>query len=72
VSDAADQASEEEELFRMEALRRQADKRPAGESLKWCLGLGCGDRIPEERRRAIPGVRLCMACQLRLEKEQRR
>lgn len=23
----------------------------------------CGDAIPEARRRAIPGVRLCVACQ---------
>jgi len=28
----------------------------------------CGDEIPEERRKAIPGVRLCVFCKERSER----
>ena len=34
---------------------------PCGESLLYCEE--CGEEIPEARRRAIPGVRLCIDCQ---------
>jgi phage/conjugal plasmid C-4 type zinc finger TraR family protein len=30
-------------------------------SLKWCAG--CGQRIPDERRKAVPGAQLCVRCQ---------
>ena len=30
----------------------------------------CGKAIPEERRQAIPGVRLCISCQSELEEEE--
>lgn len=32
-----------------------------GESLKYCEE--CGEPIPEARRKALPGVRKCIACQ---------
>jgi RNA polymerase-binding transcription factor DksA len=32
-----------------------------GHSLRECLD--CGDAIPEARRRAVAGVRRCVACQ---------
>lgn len=34
---------------------------PKGESLHFCEE--CGEPIPEARRKALPGVRLCVACQ---------
>lgn len=34
---------------------------PAGEGSEYCED--CGDRIPEPRRRALPGARTCVACQ---------
>jgi len=34
---------------------------PSGESLSECEE--CGHLIPEARRRALPGVRLCVLCQ---------
>lgn len=34
---------------------------PTGEGDTHCLQ--CGDEIPEARRRALPGVRTCIACQ---------
>jgi RNA polymerase-binding transcription factor DksA len=30
----------------------------------------CGELIPEARRQALPGVRLCVACQSELEKTE--
>lgn len=34
--------------------------RPAGASEFFCLS--CGEEIPEARRRALPGVELCVTC----------
>jgi phage/conjugal plasmid C-4 type zinc finger TraR family protein len=56
VNDQID-ASIEDELKRMKALRRL----PEGESLTRCAE--CDEPIPEARRRAIPGVKLCVECQ---------
>lgn len=39
-----------------------------GESATHCEG--CGEVIAEARRKAIPGVRLCVGCQADLEKRQ--
>lgn len=50
------EASIEEELQRMQARRQ-----PEGESLSDCAE--CGEPIPEGRRRALPGVKLCIDCQ---------
>lgn len=41
---------------------------PDGESLTHCME--CGAAIPDARRKAIPGVRLCVSCQSEVEKEQ--
>lgn len=48
------------------ARRRLAQ---AGESLTHCEE--CGDEIPQRRREAIAGVRLCVACQEAADAEQR-
>ena len=39
---------------------------PAGEGAEDCAL--CGDDIPEARRRALPGVRTCVACQAERDK----
>lgn len=44
-----------------ELARMQAKKRPVGESLTHCAE--CEEPIPEKRRLAIPGVKLCLDCQ---------
>jgi phage/conjugal plasmid C-4 type zinc finger TraR family protein len=55
VQDQID-ASIEDELTRMQA------KRPLkGESFTNCAE--CDETIPEARRRAVPGVKLCIDCQ---------
>lgn len=44
-----------------DGIKRAQSRLPSGESLESCAD--CGARIPEARRQAIPGVRLCVACQ---------
>ena len=44
-----------------DAIERARRALRAGESLTHCED--CGDPIPEARRRAVPGVRRCIACQ---------
>ena len=41
---------------------------PDGESLTHCEE--CKNTIPEARRKAIPGVRLCIDCQSAYDKKQ--
>ncbi len=41
-----------------------------GSSLEFCEN--CGGKIPEARRRALPGVRLCVACQKEEDGRQQR
>lgn len=44
--------------------------RPASqESLYYCRL--CGDPIPEERRKILPGVEICFDCQYENERHQR-
>jgi phage/conjugal plasmid C-4 type zinc finger TraR family protein len=50
------EASIEDELKRMQARRS-----PVGQSMTQCAE--CGEEIPEARRAAIPGVKLCIDCQ---------
>ncbi|MCA0939301.1 DksA/TraR family C4-type zinc finger protein [Salipiger pacificus] len=50
-----------EDSIKDELARMQARKRPTGESLTHCAE--CDEPIPEKRRVAIPGVKLCIECQ---------
>ncbi|MGR3743078.1 MAG: DksA/TraR family C4-type zinc finger protein [Pseudooceanicola nanhaiensis] len=49
------EASIQDELARLKARRA-----PEGESLTHCAD--CDEPIPEARRKAIPGVKLCIDC----------
>jgi len=40
---------------------------PAGEGTEHCED--CGDRIPDRRRLALPGVRTCVLCQAERDKD---
>ncbi len=42
-------------------VRRARASLPQGESRESCEE--CGKKIPEARKRALPGVRLCVRCQ---------
>ena len=44
-----------------DAVKRARDELPRGESLTNCEE--CDKVIPDARREAVPGVRLCVACQ---------
>ena len=51
-----------------DAIQRSRASLPAGESLKACAD--CGGEIPQARRMALPGVRLCLSCQASIDREQ--
>jgi len=44
-----------------DGIKRAQSRLPTGESLESCAS--CGAKIPDARRQAMPGVRLCVACQ---------
>ena len=44
-----------------ELARLRSRQQPVGESLAECAE--CGEDIPEARRKARPGVKLCIECQ---------
>ena len=50
-----------------DGILRAKDKLPQGESLRHCAN--CSKEIPEARRVAMPGVRLCVPCQEAEDKE---
>ena len=52
-----------------DAIQRARSELPRGESLRQCEE--CDAAIPEARREAVPGVRLCVTCQSELDKEQK-
>ncbi|MCU0595412.1 MAG: DksA/TraR family C4-type zinc finger protein [Desulfobacterota bacterium] len=52
------------------AVQLAKSRLPDGESLTHCEE--CGEAIPEARRRALPGVRLCILCQSEIEKAQKK
>lgn len=44
-----------------DAIKRARSRMPSGPGLEHCEE--CDAPIPEARRKAVPGVRLCVACQ---------
>lgn len=68
MADIADRAEEREEEMRADtlaAMRRSRQEQIARESLSECEA--CEVPIPVARQVAVPGVRLCINCQSRLE-----
>jgi phage/conjugal plasmid C-4 type zinc finger TraR family protein len=51
-----------------DALERARANLPSGDSLSHCEE--CDEPIPEARRKALPGVRLCVRCQSERDREQ--
>ncbi len=51
-----------------DAVKRARSQLPQGKSLTHCAE--CGVEIPEARRAAVPGVRLCIECQSELDRHQ--
>ncbi|MEJ2646590.1 MAG: DksA/TraR family C4-type zinc finger protein [Gammaproteobacteria bacterium] len=52
-----------------DALLHVRNRLPEGESLSHCEE--CGEEIPQARREALKGVRLCIACQSERDREPR-
>lgn len=61
MADLADLAQQSTEVYLKAARRNSQRLKPMGESAKVCDE--CGEAIPEARRQAVPGCRLCVACQ---------
>ena len=51
-----------------DAVKLVRSRLPDGEGLSHCEA--CETVIPDARRKAIPGVRLCISCQSELEERQ--
>ena len=51
-----------------DAIQRARIRMPTVESLAACEE--CDAKIPEARRKAVPGVRLCVACQEAEDREE--
>lgn len=51
-----------------DAIKRARSELPTGESLTHCEE--CEREIPAARRSAVPGVRLCIACQAERDKQR--
>lgn len=74
--DDIDRAQAREAEMLGDALRDQARRaglvgRTASDSAEFCQARGCGEEIPEARRRASPGCKYCLACQAQIEKSNR-
>ena len=52
-----------------DAVQRARSQMPRGESRRRCEECDC--EIPQARREALPGVRLCVACQESADSEQK-
>jgi phage/conjugal plasmid C-4 type zinc finger TraR family protein len=51
-----------------DAVEKARSQLPKGESLQNCEE--CAREIPQARREAVPGVRLCLDCQNELDQQQ--
>ena len=51
-----------------DAVKRARSQLPRGPGLTHCEE--CGTKIPEARRKAVAGVRLCISCQEAEDREQ--
>jgi phage/conjugal plasmid C-4 type zinc finger TraR family protein len=65
MPDACDMAQNAETIFRREALRKR--EALSGPSATHCDV--CGEPIPEARRTAVPGCRLCVNCQEEMDND---
>lgn len=68
--DEIDRAQAREEQQRADALAEQA-RRSQMDGLDHEFCLECDDPIPPARRRALPGVELCVECAERAERAER-
>ncbi len=65
--DDVDRATLRIEEISGDALEEVRRRMPHGASAEFCRAPDCGVRIPAARRKAVPGVQLCIDCQSRAE-----
>ncbi len=65
MADEADSAFDEQQATLSAILAKRVQYR--GESALYCEE--CGEKIPQARRRSLPGVRTCAECQMVRERE---
>jgi RNA polymerase-binding transcription factor DksA len=76
MADDTDRASKLEAWERNIRLREQQARAGIAEPGEWqrlsakcCIEPDCGERIPEERRKALSGVQRCVTCARRRAKK---
>ncbi len=52
----------------LDGVKRAQSRLPQGPSATHCAE--CGAEIPQARRQALPGTRLCVTCQDQLDRDQ--
>ncbi|MDD4457867.1 MAG: TraR/DksA C4-type zinc finger protein [Syntrophotalea acetylenica] len=70
MADDIDRAQAINEALQADAMRDWRLRQPTGPGRSECEE--CGETIPEKRRQAVPGCRLCIDCQRALEAARRR
>lgn len=68
MTTAADRAQEIELADYQRNQEKAILPKPDRPSAKWCEMPGCGERIPDARQKAVPGVQYCAECQEHLER----
>lgn len=67
MADVADHSKAYQDRFVDDALaRHQARPKLVGDSAYFCRS--CGERIPDQRREAVPGTQDCTFCASQLDK----
>lgn len=69
MSDYCDQSAAAGDMLFKAALSNARCKPESHIEIIYCQG--CGEEIPKNRRKAIPGCRLCVECQSMEEKNGR-
>ncbi|EBT4615435.1 TraR/DksA family transcriptional regulator [Salmonella enterica] len=69
MADEIDQAQENYESYLESLIEKKRFRASSSESLYYCRL--CGERIPEKRRKILPGVEICFYCQSEKEHRQR-
>ncbi|EBD7601612.1 TraR/DksA family transcriptional regulator [Salmonella enterica] len=69
MADEIDRAQENYDSYLESLIEKKRYRASSYESLYYCRL--CGERIPEERRKILPGVKICFYCQSEKERRQR-
>ncbi|EME6251022.1 TraR/DksA C4-type zinc finger protein [Salmonella enterica subsp. enterica serovar Muenchen] len=69
MADEIDRAQENYEGYLESLIEKKRYRASSSESLYYCRL--CGEPIPEERRKILPGVEICIYCQSEKERRQR-